>query len=193
VSAAGVKRQLLVLTEGQATEPGYIVHWSRRFRQTVTVQIDARGAGPLQLVRGGVEAKRGDERDARRGKGRPFDEVWCIFDVDEHAELVTALDLARRHGIRVAVSNPCIELWFILHFESQTAYIERGAAQKRSSTLLGCKKTLTNVALRTLDEKLADARNRAQQLDAKHQGDGSPPGSNPSSSVWKLVDSIASD
>jgi hypothetical protein len=27
--------------------------------------------------------------------------------------------------------DPCVELWFILHFEDQTAYLERQTAQRR--------------------------------------------------------------
>lgn len=34
------------------------------------------------------------------------------------------------------------------------------------------------------------ARQRAQALDNKHAGDGSPEGSNPSSRLWKIIDSI---
>lgn len=152
--------------------------------------LDARGAGPLQLVQHAIETQRADTRDARRGKGRAYDEIWCVFDVDEHVNLATARDLARRHDIRLALSNPCIELWFLLHFENQTAHLERDVAQARSKNLLGCGKTLSEAALEALDERVGDACDRAQNLDRKHEGDGSPPGSNPSSRVWKLVGSI---
>jgi hypothetical protein len=45
-----------------------------------------------------------------------------MFDRDEHPNFARAIDLADRHGIKLAMSNPCLELWFILHFEDQTAY-----------------------------------------------------------------------
>jgi hypothetical protein len=34
---------------------------------------------------------------------------------------------ARDNGIRIAISNPCFELWILLHFQDQRAHIERGA------------------------------------------------------------------
>lgn len=75
-----------------------------------------------------------------------------------------AIELARRNEINVVASNPCIELWFILHHEDQTAHIEREAAQRRSAELLACGKHLTSDALATLDPHYADAVRRAKQL-----------------------------
>ena len=56
-------------------------------------------------------------------------EYWCVIDVDQHANLVPAVEKAIANGISVAVSNPCVELWFILHFQDQTAEIDRKWAQ----------------------------------------------------------------
>jgi hypothetical protein len=142
------------------------------------------------LVERAVEAKRAGEKDERRRRGRAYDEIWCIHDVDEHQNLHEAAELANANGIKLGISNPCIELWFVLHFQDQTAYIERGAAQSLAKELLGCEKALTEEALSMLDERYDDAVNRAKGLDAKHHGDGSPPGSNPSSSIWPLLESI---
>lgn len=88
------------------------------------------------------------------------------------------------------ISNPCIELWFVLHFADQTAHIERGVAQRRSRELLGCDKVLTGPALAELSERYVHAKQRAQQLETKHAGDGSPEHSNPSSNMWELIERI---
>jgi hypothetical protein len=88
------------------------------------------------------------------------------------------------------MSNPCLELWFILHFEDQTAYIDRQAAQHRAEEFLGCSKVLSESAVRVLADGYDEARRRATKLDEKHAGDGSPPVSNPSSGVWRLIDLI---
>ena len=178
----------MVLVEGQRTEDGYLVPLRRELRDKVLINIDNAGGAPLTLVQRAVELKRQTEREASRGRGRAFDELWCVFDRDEHPNVAEALELARINGINVALSNPCIELWFILHFEDQTAEIHRHQAQDRSEQLLGCGKTLTPAATDLMYHLHADARNRAQSLDAKHEGDGSPPRSNPSSDVWKLID-----
>ena len=55
-------------------------------------------------------------------------------------ELPRAFDLARRHQISVAVSNPCIELWFVLHFEDHRAWIDRHAVQMKYSGSVAMRK-----------------------------------------------------
>lgn len=179
-----------MFSEGEQTEVGYLIHWWREHRDTVGVTIADFQGGPLQLVDQAVAAKKRGKRESRRGEGRVHDEIWCVFDIDEHPYVPQAVDKAYANGINLAVSNPCIELWFILHFEDQTAHLERGAAQNRSRDLLGCDKTLTRDAHDLLVAGFAGAKERAQHLDTKHHGDGSPPRSNPSSNMWQLVDRI---
>lgn len=179
-----------MFTEGERTEDGYLVHWRRAYRGRVLVTADAFHGPPLPLVDDAAEAKRRAERDAKKGRGRAHDEVWCVFDNDQHPNIAEALAKAKGTGIGVVLSNPCIELWFVLHFADQTAHIERGDAQRLSRRLLGCDKVLTGSALATLSDLYDDAKQRAQQLDVKHARDGSPPHSNPSSNMWELVDRI---
>jgi hypothetical protein len=193
VSRAAVKRQLLVYVEGERTEEEYLVYWHRLYRTQVRITIaDVHGV-PMTLVDHAVAAKRVAERDERRGRGAAWDEVWCLFDENSHPRLHDAIAKAEANGIKLSVSSPCIELWFILHFEDQTAYIDRRRAQPRARELLACDKGLSDAALEALAGRNDDAKVRAMALDAKHAGDGSPPRSNPSSEVWKLVDRIRND
>jgi RloB-like protein len=189
-SKAAVLLDLLAFVEGLRTEDAYLTYWRRQYRDKVLIEIDPFRGGPLQLVQKAVEAKRTEAREARRGRGRPHDQIWCVFDRDEHPNFARAVDLANRNDINLAISNPCIELWFILHFERHTAYIERQAAQRRAEELLRCSKVLTDSALSALAEHYDRAREQAVRLDEKHAGDGSPPASNPSSGVWRLIDLI---
>ena len=86
-------------------------------RESVIVTIDDYHASPMQLVEEAAAKRVIDLRAAKRGQGAPYDEYWCVFDVDEHPYLNRALELARTSGISIALSNPCLELWFLLHFE----------------------------------------------------------------------------
>lgn len=181
-----------MFVEGLRTEDSYLTYWRRRYRDRVLVEIDPYRGGPLQLVEHAIEAKRIETREEKRGRGRPHNQVWCVFDRDVHPNFAQAIDLANRHDIKLAISNPCIELWFILHFEDRTMYLERQAAQRRAAELLGCSKVLTDTALSALAERYDQARKRATNLDEKHAGDGSPSGSNPSSGMWRLIDLIRS-
>ena len=164
--------------------------WRRESRDRLLVSIDPFHGVPLSLVDKAVATKRSELRDEKRGRGRAHDEIWCIFDIDAHPNVREAIQKARDHGIRLAISNPCIELWFILHFEDQTAYLSRHDAQSKSAQLLGCEKKLSRQAMDKLYSNFEDAHSRALGLDVKHAGDGSPPGSNPSSSIWALIESI---
>ncbi len=46
-----------------------------------------------------------------------YDEVWCVVDVDQFPDVPEATAAAGASGIQLAVSNPCFELWLLLHFE----------------------------------------------------------------------------
>ncbi len=147
----------------------------------------------MTVVDRAVAAKRHEAREARRGRGRASDEYWCVFDIDQHPKVGPAIEKARTNGIGVAVSNPCIELWFILHFQDQTAHIERHDAQAISKELLKCDKILDHAALSELMERFPEAKMRALALDDKHLGDGRAAGSNPSSGMWRLIDRITNE
>lgn len=55
----------------------------------------------------------------------PYEQVWCVYDRDEHPNINEAHSQARDNNIEVAFSVPSFELWILLHFEFQSAYIER--------------------------------------------------------------------
>jgi hypothetical protein len=189
-SKAPPKRSYLVFVEGERTEEIYLTHWARRLRDRVAVSVDPFRGVPLSLVERAVEKKERSDREERRGRGAAWDEVWCLFDRDEHPNFERALDLATRKGISVAMSNPCIELWFILHHRDHAAYVERDRIQSACRRDLGFDKSPSASDLDALDPRYPDALARAIALDQKHHGDGSPPGSNPSTSVWRLVESL---
>src|SRR5262249_25450256 len=142
--------------------PIYLTHWHRLYRQRVIVTIDEFHGAPMQLVETATARRTADLRDAKRGRGSAYHEYWCVFDIDEHPNVGPALDLAGTSGISVAVSNPCIELWFVLHFENQTAVLHRHDAQRKSCDWLKCEKSPTTAALDEMVNRYAEARQRAQ-------------------------------
>lgn len=186
-------RQIAVFAEGSKTEPDYLAHWHRAHRDRVQVVVDGGLGAPVTVVDRAADQKHQEAREARRGRGRASDEYWCVFDVDQHPNVGQAIEKALANGISVAMSNPCIELWFILHFQDQTAHIERSDAQAVSKELLKCGKILDNAALEALEERFTEARIRAVALDAKHLGDDRAAGSNPSSGMWRLIDQISGE
>ncbi|MFT7647504.1 MAG: hypothetical protein ACI8Y4_002253 [Candidatus Poriferisodalaceae bacterium] len=71
----------------------------------------------------------------RKADGPDFDEIWCVFDTDEHPNLEQAVAEAADSNIRTARSNPCFELWLVLHVADQTAHVHRHAIQRRAAAL----------------------------------------------------------
>jgi RloB-like protein len=186
------RAQLLVFVEGLRTEVQYIYSWYRTNRAQVLVEIDERHGTPMTLVNAALDAKRTEQREERRNRGKAHDEYWCVFDRDEHPQFDEAIKLARENGIGIAMSNPCLELWFVWHFADYAAHVERDVVQRRAAEYLGCGKSLTAAALEKLTEsgRYDAAKRRALGMDAKHEGDGSSPGTNPSSTMHVLIDRI---
>ncbi|MGH3935680.1 MAG: RloB family protein [Pseudonocardiaceae bacterium] len=78
----------------------------------VQIQLKAKPCAPRELV-----------EHARRiapAGGDEFDEVWCVVDSDEF-DLEPAVALAAKLDGRLAVSNPCFELWLLLHHQACAA------------------------------------------------------------------------
>lgn len=184
------RRRILVVCEGGVTEAGYFRDLRAAFRNPlVEVEIDDQGGVPKTLVERAAERKRSAEREARSRRDifLRYDEVWCVFDVDEHPHLSDARQQARDNGIDLAVSNPCFELWALLHFQNQTSYLERRDARSRLKRHLPhYEKALPFERLRP---GYSEAVTRAYELDRRCEADGEP-GRNPSTGVHRLTEQI---
>lgn len=184
------RRIVRVLTEGAVTEPSYLYEWVRRNRRHVCIKLDDndKGMTPDQLVR---HAKDHLHRQPRKRADRDFDEIWCVFDTDDHEKLREAVNEAKQSDINVAVSNPCFELWLVLHTREQTAFIHRRDVQRLSEQLgLSDGKKIPTAAWDTLVPAFETAKDRARALAKRHRDGGSSPTENPSSDVWRLVDRL---
>jgi RloB-like protein len=186
------RRIVKLLTEGRLTEVEYFSKWASLYRERVTVDIDDTHGSPMTLVKRAVQLVDQRKRAIRRGRtNAPFDEIWCVFDCDEHPYVQEAIALAELHQIGVAFSNPCFELWLVLHATDLWRHTERHAVQVMSATLgFTIGKGLGPDAWPKLLADWEDAESRSLALDARHDGNGSPAGSNPSTSVAQIVRSL---
>lgn len=112
---------VFIVCEGAKTEPTYFKYLKRRWRaHGITICGEECGSDPRSVVAFAVRAKKDRIRDAKRGGPLAYDQVWCVFDRDHHANIDQALDMAQAHDIRIALSTPCFEVWLILHFSYST-------------------------------------------------------------------------
>ena len=118
------KPLLVVYCEGEKTEPAYLDAFARKhlFPNELLKVYPAAGV-PSTIVRKAIERKNelikelpNELRRAKEEHHKRF-QIWCVFDRDEHHGIPQALSEARNHALKVAFSNPCIELWAVLHFE----------------------------------------------------------------------------
>lgn len=119
---------ILVVTEGEKTEPVYLGELRERLHLAATrVEISqADGTDPGSIVAYAMTERDRRRRGARRGEGVEYEAVWVVFDSEQRlgtVELTNALTTAANEGISVAMSSPCFEYWLILHFEYTTAYM----------------------------------------------------------------------
>ncbi|MGH3292454.1 MAG: hypothetical protein ACRDP7_11650 [Trebonia sp.] len=77
ISDTAKRRSILVFTEGKKTEPIYLTHWSRAYREKVIVTIDDFRGTPLFLVQRAAAQRAADLKAARRGRGDAYSEYWC--------------------------------------------------------------------------------------------------------------------
>ena len=173
------KARLLVFCEGRVTEPEYLRAFCKEAGGTsASVKVATLRGVPLTLV-----------QEARKHQSGDWDAVWCVLDHDDHPRLPEAIDLAAGNGIQVAFSNPCFELWLLLHFrESPGAQQRRTVGQLLRERLPGYEK---HVAYEHFAPTVGDARRRARQLD-KHARDAGELRRNPTTGVYRLLDAIES-
>ncbi len=180
--------RILIVCEGTRTEPGYF-HGMRHLQRSLIELVLSPGGTPKTLVERAVEKKEAAKREAKRRADRNllYDEIWCVFDVDEHPFVPEAKQQAAANNIAVAISNPCFELWVLLHFQDQRAYADRAQVQHLCRQHLpGYEKMVPCDRLLDLH---GDAVQRATELDAWQESRGCA-GANPSTGVYRLAERI---
>lgn len=126
------KPKFIIFCEGKNTEPQYLAAFRTRFPRTLFEIELVRAAGvPDTLLRKAIDRQRYLRRAAKHGKSyAEDDEVWIAFDRDEHPKVKQTIHNARQNGVGVAYSNPCFELWLILHREDYERPASRHDVQK---------------------------------------------------------------
>jgi hypothetical protein len=105
------KLRLLIVTEGQLTEPRYFQALQHAFKnRMVHIEVQGKGAVPSTLVTAAIELRDKSRNDASKhnDSNLRFDETWVVCDVDAHHGLNDALALAKSNEIQVALSDPCL-------------------------------------------------------------------------------------
>lgn len=177
-----LKPRIIIICEGEETEPNYFEDFISTERiRSAEVRIISGQCSPIAIVSRAIK-----EQSMLSGV-HPEDSVWAVFDRDTHADFNRAMALASKNNINTIVSNPCFELWILLHYVSQFANISsKQALEKAQKSIVTYKKNRTSLYSRTLRTRTNIAINRAEQLDVVASNNGNI-FDNPTTKVYKLV------
>ena len=113
------RKKVLIVCEGKKTEPNYFSSLIANLKLTAAeVKIyNGRGSAPKSVVEFGIEIFEMES---------DFDLVFFVFDKDNHDSYAAALSMVenlktkgkyKSKIIGAITSNPCFEVWFLMHFE----------------------------------------------------------------------------
>ncbi|MDQ2731040.1 MAG: RloB family protein [Armatimonadota bacterium] len=183
---------VLIACEGTETEPIYFraIFSELKLLRERLIFAPHQGPHPRSVVKAAVQA-RGILRAAKEWNDQ-IDHAWAVIDCDEHRQQSRkrwndAVETARQQNIFLAVSNPSFELWYLLHYQDQSANLEREEARRLLKKYLPDYDKPDRLYPTPLKELTEAAIQRAKVLEdhAREQALGEY--TNPSTGVWKLV------
>jgi len=137
--------RILIVTEGSKTEPLYLeeIRGAHQLHSAnVEVQPGQMGTAPIQVVRYAQQLF--EEGNLHKGiRPKSFDQVYAVFDRDDHDSYFKALNLAKSLdgklrnddkqpvSFKAIASIPSFELWLLLHYEDIQAPIHRDDVMDR--------------------------------------------------------------
>ena len=184
------KPTILVVTEGEVTEREYILAFKDAYRNPrVTVEVAEEHGVPKTLVRIAKHYK--EEADAKASREEDenlaFDSVWCVFDIDDHPAVGETKMMARDNGIHLAISNPCIELWLLLHFGENPGMQDRATMERKLKKFVPKYDKHVDYGMYATGYSHAVARARKMDQDAREAHE---PHRNPTTGVYELTELI---
>ena len=91
------------------------------------------GSAAKSVVNGAKERKVRREREASKRSPSlvAYDSVWCVMDVEvpQQDTLDNAIVTARDNDLKVVLSNPCFEYWYLLHFRKTSRMMDQDEAR----------------------------------------------------------------
>lgn len=107
---------IIICYDGERTEHEYFVGWKRALgNQGVVIS-------PYYVKSGGNVLNAVQATIDKTAQCDPSDTVWCVCDVDDTpAESVeSAIVLAKKMGVNLALSIRCFEVWIALHWPARS-------------------------------------------------------------------------
>lgn len=109
------RKRHLIVSNGRVTETEYFNFLINEMDVRGSVRYRHIDGDPLKVTK---QVSRELESDKKAGKTGEIEEpssAWIVVDSDEFRNLAKAEREAKAKGVRLAISNPCFEVWLIDH------------------------------------------------------------------------------
>ena len=199
------KPVILIVTEGEKSEPKYFEHFrTRQNNVEVRVVPNSKNGGKtdyLNLIRKASRICKDDDLSPKSG-----DSVWIVADGDvnyqaadaikkKNEALTQARTTAEKEAYSLLISNPCFELWYLLHLRYTTAHLPDYDAVKKALEQAGIKDyEKHNDLYEQLASETIEAIKCAKRLEAHQVENGFtlPLGldANPFTEVYRLMEKL---
>lgn len=200
------KPVILIVTEGEKSEPKYFEHFrTRQNNVEVRVVPNSKNGGKtdyLNLIRKASRICKDDDLSPRSG-----DSVWIVADGDVNYQVADAIKkknealtqaraTAEKEAYSLLISNPCFELWYLLHLRYTTAHLPDYDAVKKALEQAGIKDyEKHNDLYEQLASETIEAIKRAKRLETHQVENGfTLPlciDANPFTEVYRLVEKLS--
>jgi RloB-like protein len=186
------RQRFILVCEGEKTEPAYFNALKGQYPGAlISIDIVAPAGTPITIKEKVKDRSVQLRLEQRQNPSAKADTIWAIFDRDEHLKVAEAIAGCESASARVAYSNPCFEVWLILHHEDYHAADDHHQVQKRYQKLddtydaNGSK--IPNCA--ALMEKVEQAEGFAENQCQRRDEEGARLG-RPSTTVYHLTRAI---
>ena len=191
-----IGRRILISCEGEKTEYNYFedIRKSLRMEPNKIIVLEPEASDPLSIVRQVLEERVYRQQNKEWAED---DMAWAVFDGDEHIanninNWQEALQLARGNDIRLAISNPSFEYWYLLHYQNQNSFLTRQQAMQLLKTHLPNYEKSDVLYRNELQPLTKTAIERARQIRHLAEGNALEAYTNPCTHVCELVEIILS-
>lgn len=175
------RKVYVIVCEGEKTERIYFRRYRTECRYcNLTIETpNLKKGDPINLA-----------KFAKKQKG---DVIWCVFDCDDNTNknISQACKIAGK-DVKICLSNPNFELWFLLHFSLIFSKLDRSKViDKLKEYIPKYKKNIDYYDL--LLSKRSIAIDNAKKLKRLHEKDGIElisVESNPSTQVYSIAEEL---
>ena len=184
------KSKILIAVEGNnKTEKIYFNNFEDSKKNFDISYARGNDTDPLKLVQMLIKEIKDNDLDLLDD-----DMAFCIFDTDidpnKNKVIDNAIKLANKNNIKIITSSPCIELWFLLHYEYSTASMSNDEVIKKLKNYYPKYKKNINI-YPDIKDKMDIAIKNAKKLERYQKDNNVKIGTvkaNPSTEIYKIIE-----